>query len=73
MNYIEQLKTRAEKVGNIVCVGLDPVLDKIPSQGCEEFVNKEKEPGKAIAKFYIEMLNGFSQGMWQSFLNLPNL
>ena len=59
MNYIEQLRKRAEKVGNIVCVGLDPVLEKIPSEGCEEFVNKKSEPGKAIAKFYVTMLEGF--------------
>lgn len=59
MNYVDRLKKRAEHVNNIVCVGLDPVLDKIPSEGCEEFLNKNKEPGKAIAKFYIDMLQGF--------------
>jgi orotidine-5'-phosphate decarboxylase len=59
MNYIEILKKRAEEVNNIICVGLDPVLEKIPSEGCEEFVNKNQEPGKAISKFYIDMLQGF--------------
>ena len=60
MNYVESLKRRAEQAGNIVCVGLDPVLDKIPSSGCKEFEDKLKEPGKAIEKFYCDLLDAFA-------------
>lgn len=59
MNYIESLTSRAEKVGNIICVGLDPEIDKLPSTGCKEFEEKQLHPGKAISKFYIDMLNAF--------------
>jgi orotidine-5'-phosphate decarboxylase len=30
MNYVDMLRQRAEEVGNIACVGLDPVLARIP-------------------------------------------
>ncbi|MFH1439779.1 MAG: orotidine-5'-phosphate decarboxylase [Candidatus Woesearchaeota archaeon] len=59
MNYLEKLRQRTKEVNNIICVGLDPDIDKIPSTGCEEFMNKQAEPGKAIAKFYIDILNAF--------------
>ncbi|MBS3122451.1 orotidine-5'-phosphate decarboxylase [Candidatus Woesearchaeota archaeon] len=73
MNYSESLTSRAEKVGNIICVGLDPELDKLPSTGCKEFENKQNEPGKAIAKFYINMLNAFVDSQVVPAIVKPNI
>lgn len=48
MNYNEQLKKRADEVENIICMGMDPVLKRIPLEG---------EPKEVISKFYLEILN----------------
>ena len=48
MNYLEQLRKRAKDVGNIVCVGLDPQLDKIPVHG--------RSVDDTIVKFYRDIL-----------------
>lgn len=48
MNYIKLLKQKAEKSGSIVCMGLDPVIEKIPFE--------EKNIKKKIVKFYAEIL-----------------
>ncbi|MFH2021445.1 MAG: orotidine-5'-phosphate decarboxylase [archaeon] len=47
MNYLDMLKIKAEECGNILCMGIDPVIDKIPIKD---------EPGKAILKFYLDIL-----------------
>ncbi len=48
MSYAEQLKTAAEKNKSIVCMGADPVLEKIPLEG-----NAEEK----ISKFYEAILD----------------
>ena len=48
MSYIEQLKEHAEKNQSIVCMGMDPVIEKIPISGG----NEEK-----IVKFYSDILS----------------
>jgi len=48
MVYLEELKQKAESTGNILCMGIDPVIDKIPYKD---------SPGKAISKFYLELLD----------------
>lgn len=50
MNYIELLKSKAKEANSIVCVGLDPVLEKIPIKG---------SPKEVITKFYIDILDRF--------------
>src|SRR3989344_5062090 len=50
MNYNELLKTKAEEFGSIACVGLDPVLEKIPIKG---------NPEEVITKFYLDILDAF--------------
>jgi len=48
MNYVEQLRKRAEEVGNIVCVGLDPDIAQIPgTRGTIE---------ERIKNFYFDLL-----------------
>lgn len=50
MNYTELLKQKAQENKSIVCVGLDPVLEKIPLQG---------NPEEVITKFYLDLLDAF--------------
>ncbi len=50
MNYAERLKEVAERNQSIVCVGMDPDIDKIPITG---------DPETVIAKFYADMLDAF--------------
>ncbi len=50
MNYTELLKRKAEETKSIVCVGLDPILEKIPLKG---------SPKEVIVKFYLDLLNAF--------------
>lgn len=49
MTYTELLKKSADKSGNIACMGLDPVLDKIPEG--------PGLPGERIYSFYENILN----------------
>ncbi|MFC2154429.1 orotidine-5'-phosphate decarboxylase [Candidatus Altiarchaeota archaeon] len=48
MDYNSQLKLKTRETGSIVCMGMDPVLDKIPID--EESVEKK------ISKFYLDLL-----------------
>ena len=47
MSYLEKISARTRQAGNTVCVGLDPVLGKIPGVGA---------PEERIKRFYSEML-----------------
>lgn len=47
MSYQEKLAKRTRKAGNTVCVGMDPVLKKIPGAGA---------PEEKIKRFYSELL-----------------
>ncbi len=49
MNYSELLLNSAEKFSSIVCMGADPVIERIPI--------KEKDVEKKIAKFYSEIID----------------
>jgi orotidine-5'-phosphate decarboxylase len=51
-NYIEQLKSAADKYSSIVCLGLDPDIAEIPLEG---------PPGEQITHFYQEILNKIIQ------------
>lgn len=48
MAYKEKVAARTREAGNLICVGLDPVLDRIPGQGA---------PDEKIKRFYGEMLD----------------
>ena len=48
MTYLKKLRSRADGVGNIICVGLDPVADKIPGGV------------SGIAPYFIRMLDGLA-------------
>jgi orotidine-5'-phosphate decarboxylase len=47
MSYQEKVSARTRKAGNTVCVGMDPVLKKIPGEGA---------PEEKIKRFYSDML-----------------
>ncbi len=49
--FVEKLKTSSQKNNSIVCVGIDPVLEKIPLT--------ESSVQKKIEKFYSEIFNAF--------------
>jgi len=53
MNYIDMLKTSADKSGSIVCMGLDPVIEDIPET--------DGTPGERIYIFYENILNKLIQ------------
>ncbi|MFH0875783.1 MAG: orotidine-5'-phosphate decarboxylase [archaeon] len=48
MNFIESLKNKSQENDSIVCMGLDPVLDKIPIKD---------NPENSIKKFYLDILD----------------
>ena len=50
MTYLDLLRQSTDRTNSIICVGLDPVLEKIPLQG---------DPEAVITKFYIELINAF--------------
>ncbi len=47
MGYVDDLRERAESVRSIVCMGMDPVIEKIPIQG---------DPRQVIEEFYLDIL-----------------
>ncbi|MBI2580819.1 orotidine-5'-phosphate decarboxylase, partial [Candidatus Woesearchaeota archaeon] len=55
MNFPELLEKTAERNDSIACLGLDPVVGKIPIKG--------KDSGKKIVKFYSEVLAAVSDSI----------
>jgi orotidine-5'-phosphate decarboxylase len=47
MSYLDDLRERAEKTKSIVCMGMDPVIEKIPIKG---------DPCQVIEVFYLHIL-----------------
>jgi orotidine-5'-phosphate decarboxylase len=47
MSYVEELRVRAKKANSIVCMGMDPVIEKIPIKG---------DSCQVIEEFYINIL-----------------
>lgn len=52
MSYHDKVSARVRQAGNPVCVGMDPVLKKIPGTGAKE----ERSPEERIKRFYSDML-----------------
>ncbi|MBN2367861.1 orotidine-5'-phosphate decarboxylase, partial [Candidatus Woesearchaeota archaeon] len=46
--FTDILKEKAEQAGSILCMGIDPVAEKIPIK---------ESPGKAITRFYLDILD----------------
>lgn len=64
MNYLDQLRTTAKKHNSIVCMGMDPVLEKIPLQG---------PPKKVITKFFLDILDRMEQKNTKPAIVKPNM
>ncbi|MCR4344346.1 MAG: orotidine-5'-phosphate decarboxylase, partial [Candidatus Scalindua sp.] len=47
MSYVDDLRERSKNVKSIVCMGIDPVIEKIPIKG---------EPRQVIEGFYLDIL-----------------
>jgi orotidine-5'-phosphate decarboxylase len=64
MNYVEQLKLRSYDVGHIFCLGIDPVLERIPLQGETEDI---------IVRFYSSIVDGcYNEGLVPALVK-PNI
>ena len=50
MNYNQRLSARIQSVNNNICMGMDPVLDRIPLEGSDEY---------KVEKFYMDILEQF--------------
>ena len=48
LNYSDRLEKRIQSIGNNICLGIDPVLAKIPIKG---------QPEQVIREFYLGILN----------------
>ncbi len=64
MDYIEQLRERAKQTKSIVCMGIDPVLDKIPVV--------EASVEKKLTKFYLDMLDAMISEKTEPAIVKPN-
>ena len=60
MSYIERLRETAENSGNILCFGIDPVLEQIPLKG---------NPDDVISKFFLDILSA----MKNESINIPSI
>ena len=58
MSYLDHLRVRAKKVNSIVCMGMDPIIEKIPIKG---------DPCRVIEEFYIHILKEMNKIVY--FLN----
>jgi len=63
MDFTERLRQAAEKNKSIVCMGLDPVLEKIPVKGDTE---------QRITKFYLDILNAVNSSDAKPGIVKPN-
>jgi len=52
MSYLNDLRERAKAVKSIVCMGMDPIVEKIPIKG---------EPRQIIEEFYLDILKEMNQ------------
>ena len=65
MNFIDQLKQRAEDTGNIISFGPDPVLEKIPlTEGTVQ---------ERIATFFGDLIEGFVASGVVPAITKPNI
>ncbi len=64
MTFIELLRQKAEEHKSIVCMGMDPVLEKIPIKG---------KPKKVIKKFYLKILDAMISENTKPAIVKPNI
>lgn len=64
MDFIGKLRERAAQTKSIVCMGMDPVLERIPL--------KEKDIEKKLTRFYLDILDGLISGKAEPCMVKPN-
>jgi orotidine-5'-phosphate decarboxylase len=64
MNYVNYLRERAKEVKSIVCMGMDPVIEKIPIQG---------EMRQIIEEFYLDILEEMNKRNTYPAVVKPNI
>ena len=64
MNFIEQLRQKAEEHNSIVCMGMDPVLEKMPARSSIK---------KTISKFYLDILDAMKSEDVKPAMVKPNI
>ncbi len=65
MTYRQRLCDRIRESGNALCVGLDPVLSKIPPS--------DRSPADRIRKFYTDLLEAMSKSRLMPAVVKPNI
>lgn len=64
MSFIQQLRQKTRETGSIVCLGMDPIAEKIPLKG---------QPHKIITKFYIDILEAMRKERTLPAIAKPNV
>jgi len=64
MNYVERLRNKAREHSSIVCMGMDPLLDKIPLKG---------SPAEVIEEFYTRILESIEREGTKPAVVKPNI
>ncbi len=64
MSYVDDLRERAKKVKSIVCMGMDPVIEKIPIKG---------DTCKVIEAFYLGILKEMNKRNLYPAIIKPNI
>lgn len=54
MNFIEICKNRFEKYNTVLCIGLDPIIEKIP-------LKNKSNIEKTLTKFYFSIVDSFNE------------
>ena len=52
MNFIEKCKQRFDKLNTVLCIGIDPVIEKIP-------LKDKSNIEKTLIEFYFSILDNF--------------
>jgi len=64
MNFLDQLRKKTQETNSIVCMGMDPVLERIPIEG---------NPEKVITKFYLDILDALISENIKPAIVKPNI
>jgi len=64
MSYVDDLRERAKNVKSIVCMGMDPIIEKIPIEG---------DPRQIIEGFYLDILKEMNKRNLYPAIIKPNI
>lgn len=64
MGFLDDLREKAEETGSIVCMGMDPVVERIPLEG---------RPEDIIPRFYLDILNAIKSEGVEPAVVKPNI